>query len=141
MNPSVLSVPKPRPGKPQIVMAPLIDIVFLLLIFFMVTTVFPEQSGLQIEKPESEHTALLTKKYIVIGVDQSGSLYYKNRPVDVQDLKRLLREDLQARPGSIVLVKADRRATTEALIRAMDAGKSSGAKQIGIATDDKALEY
>ncbi|MBU0730005.1 MAG: biopolymer transporter ExbD [Proteobacteria bacterium] len=121
-------------------MAPLIDIVFLLLIFFMVTTVFPEQSGLQIEKPESEHSAQLTNNHFVVTVDQRGEVFFKEKRITMEDLKRLLKETLQFHPDNMVLIKADRRSTTEALIRVMDAGKSCGAKKIGIATDDKATE-
>ncbi|MFC1523333.1 ExbD/TolR family protein [Thermodesulfobacteriota bacterium] len=140
MNPFVLNIPKSRPGKPHIGLTPLVDVVFLLLIFFMVTTVFPEQTGMKIEKPESEHTARLGQKKIVVAVDRTGVIYHRNRVVTIDELKQQLTEALLVHPDNMVLIKADRRTTTESLIRVMDVGKSSGAKQIGIATHDKVDE-
>lgn len=137
MNPYGLDMPRPRPGKPEIVMAPLVDIVFLLLIFFMVTTVFPEHSGLKIEKPKSSQTALLDSKQILIDVDQTGAVFYRKRRVEVRDLVPIVREALRLNPDARVLITADRRSSVESLIAVMDAGRRGGAERIGIATDEK----
>ena len=59
---SPIEMPELHTGKPEVSMAPLIDVVFLLLIFFMVTTVFPENRGFIIEKPESDHSEQLQLK-------------------------------------------------------------------------------
>ena len=124
-------------GKPEISMAPLIDIVFLLLIFFMVTTVFPENDGLVIEKPTSENSAALLDEQIIITLDKYGDAYLKDHPVTTDDIKRVLRVELQSNSKLAVTVHADRRATTEALINIIDAAKAGGAKSLGIATDEK----
>lgn len=137
MNPYGLDMPRPRPGKPEIVMAPLVDVVFLLLIFFMVTTVFPEHSGMRIEKPKSAHTALLDSRQIVVDVDRTGAVYYQRRQVAVRDLVPIVREALRLNPDARVLITADRRASVESLIAVMDAGRSGGAERIGIAADEK----
>ena len=137
MNPSLLSVPKPRTGKPEIVMAPLVDIVFLLLIFFMVTTVFPEHSGMQIEKPKSDQTAILDDRQITISVDERGTVFYRNKRVTIDELRVMLKEDILLQPDKMVLIKADRRARVETLVDVMDAGKGSGARKMGIATDER----
>jgi biopolymer transport protein ExbD len=132
-----LQIPLPQTGKPEISMAPLVDIVFLLLIFFMVATVFPENDGLIIEKPTSENTARLDDDNIVIKLDGKGELHYLGKAVTLSDIRRFLREELALRPDAVVIVHADRRATTESLIQVIDAGKAGGAKHLGIATDDK----
>ena len=137
MDPCLLNVPKPRAGKPDIVMAPLVDVVFLLLIFFMVTTVFPEHSGMQIEKPKSDRTALLDDKQITVSVDERGSVFYRKKRVTIAELKGMLKEDLLEQPEKMVLIKADRRARIETLVDVMDAGKGSGARKMGIATDER----
>ena len=124
-------------GKPEISMAPLVDIVFLLLIFFMVTTVFPENDGLLIEKPDSENAAALDNKHIVIKLDRQGIAYLEERPVTTDDIKRLLKTELSNKPQLAVTIHADRRATTESLIGVIDAAKAGGAQQLGIATDEK----
>lgn len=130
-------LPQPNTGKPEISMAPLVDIVFLLLIFFMVTTVFRENDGLMIEKPASENAAALGGEQIIIKLDQQGVVYFSGQPVTTDDIERLLNVELAINPQLAVTVHADRRATTESLIQIIDAAKAGGAKQLGIATDEK----
>ncbi len=130
-------MPTLNTGKPEISMAPLVDIVFLLLIFFMVTTVFPENDGLVIEKPSSENAAALSDEKIIIKLSQQGIAYLDNRAVTADDIERLLKIKLVRKPQQMVTVHADRRATTEALINVIDAAKAGGARQLGIATDAK----
>lgn len=130
-------LPQLKTGKPEINMAPLVDIVFLLLIFFTVTTVFPENDGLLIEKPVSENSAALGSKQIIIKLDQHGDAYFSGHPVTTVDIKRLLNIELATSPQLAVTVHADRRATTESLIDIIDAARAGGARQLGIATDEK----
>ena len=137
VNGPMLNTIKPKTGKPEITMAPLVDIVFLLLIFFMVTTVFPDNDGLVIEKPRSENAATISKEHLVIKLDQQGIAYFKSHAVTTDDIKRLLRSEFTVNSTRSVTVHADRRATTESLINVIDAAKAAGAKQLGIATDEK----
>jgi len=130
-------MPTLNTGSPEISMAPLVDIVFLLLIFFMVTTVFPENDGLLIEKPSAEYSGNLSNEPFIIKLDQHGTSYVKQQPVTTDDIKRLLHAELAIRPQTAVTVHADRRATTESLINIIDAAKAGGATQLGIATDEK----
>lgn len=130
------STPALDAGSPEISMAPLIDVVFLLLIFFMVTTVFPENRGLLIEKPESIHSEPLAMKKIVFNVDKDGEVFFQKSRIDVKDVERLVREQLATAPDTAVLMHVDKNATTEIFIRVMDACKQGGAKNVGIATND-----
>ena len=136
-NDSTLHIIKPKTGKPEITMAPLVDIVFLLLIFFMVTTVFPDNDGLVIEKPNSDNAAPMSKEHLVIKLDQQGIAYFKGHAVTTDDIKRLLSNELTVNPTLSVTVHADRRSTTESFVNIIDAAKAAGAKQLGIATDEK----
>ncbi|HEB93002.1 MAG TPA: biopolymer transporter ExbD [Gammaproteobacteria bacterium] len=130
-------MPTVNTGKPEISMAPLVDIVFLLLIFFMVTTVFPENDGLLIEKPDSENAAALDNEHVIIKLDRQGIAYMEEQPVTTDDIERLLEIELAKKPQLAVTIHADRRATTESLIDVIDAAKAGGARQLGIATDEK----
>ena len=118
-------------------MAPLVDIVFLLLIFFMVTTIFPDNEGLVIEKPASENAAPLESDNIILKLDQHGAVYFKNRKVDLSELKQLLKSELAGKPDNSILLHADRRSTTEILVQVIDICKAAGALHLGIATDEK----
>jgi len=130
-----IKMPEIDGGKAEITMAPLIDVVFLLLIFFMVTTVFPENRGFVIERPESKHSEPLVMKKIVFTITKEGEVVFDNNPVSTDDVERLVREQLRAAQDTAVLLRVDRRATTEILIKVMDSCKLGGAKQVGIATD------
>jgi len=134
-----LKLPTIKAKGPEINMSPLVDVVFLLLIFFMVTTVFPDKDGIIIEKPESEHAVSLTDKNIIIKIDLNGKAYYQEKPVTINDLKRLLKGQLQINSDLPVIIQADKQTRTEALIEVIDAAKSSGAKQLGLAADEKSV--
>jgi len=134
-----LKLPTIKAKGPEINMSPLVDVVFLLLIFFMVTTVFPEKDGIIIEKPESEHAVSLTDKNIIIKIDLNGKAYYQEKPVSINDLKRLLKVQLQMNSDLPVIIQADKQTKTDALIQVIDAAKTSGAKQLGLATDEKSI--
>lgn len=129
-------LPKPSMGKPEITMAPLVDVVFLLLIFFTVTTVFPDDVGLMIEKPSAESAASLQVDPIVILLDQKGSIHFDKQPIDFEQLKRLLPQAISKQPTAAVIVHADRRATTEDLVHVIDVAKASGAAKLGISTEE-----
>lgn len=135
-----LNIPLPDTGNPEITMAPLIDIVFLLLIFFMVTTVFPEDDGLMIEKPASTHAAELIDENILLKIDKTGQVYYRNSAVTLDDVKRIVSDELAMRPDAPVVLHADKLTTTESLINVIDVSKSAGAKALAIATDEKPIE-
>jgi len=131
-----LEIPELKTGKPEISMAPLIDVVFLLLIFFMVTTVFPDQ-GIIIEKPESEQASRLPNNHMVLKLDQHNKIYFNNAAVTINDIHRLLITEVKLNPDISVVIKADKDSNTGILIQLIDAAKTSGAKLLGIATDDK----
>ena len=133
LNP--ISTPKLNAGKPEITMAPLIDVVFLLLIFFMVTTVFPENRGLVIQKPETKVSEPLAMKKMTFVVSFEGKVEFQKTSIDVDDIERLVRERLSVSPDTAVLLQVDKRASTGIFIKVLDACKAGGAKQVGIATN------
>lgn len=135
MHNNPIKSPSLEAGKPEITMAPLIDVVFLLLIFFMVTTVFPENRGLVIEKPETQQSEPLSMKKITFLISKEGNIRFKDKLVNISDIKRLVKEQLNTAPDTAVLLQVDKRASTEVFIKALDACKAGGAKQVGIATD------
>jgi len=129
-----LNMPKMDCGSPEITMAPLIDVVFLLLIFFMVTTVFPDNRGMNIEKPESKFSESLPMKRVLFELFKDGSVMYKNKTIELADVTRLVESKLATTPDAAVMLNVDKNATTQNLIALMDACKSAGAKRVGIAS-------
>lgn len=124
-------------GSAEINMTPLVDIGFVLLMFFMVTTVFPDEEGIEIEKPQAANARAIRHPPIVLKIDRTGALYLKGRALSPSDARRVLRALISAEPGALVLLQVDKRTATEHLIRAIDLSKASGAERVGIAADEK----
>jgi len=135
-NDDLCPMPKLSLGRPEISMAPLVDVVFLLLIFFMVTTIFPDNEGIVIEKPSSENSASLPDKPFRIQLDQKGQAYINKAAVSLADVTRLLKNQTALKPELNVLLLADRRSTTAQLMALVDAAKAGGAQSLAIATDE-----
>jgi len=133
LNP--IKTPALQAGKPEISMAPLIDVVFLLLIFFMVTTVFPEDHALVIEKPESKAADTLVADKMTFIVDRGGQVEFNKQRILIDDIEMIVSDQLRSAPSTAVLIKIDKQTPTEIFIKVLDACKLAGAKQVGIATD------
>jgi len=132
-----LTLPTIKVKNPEINMSPLVDVVFLLLIFFMVTTVFPDDKGVIIEKPESEQATSVSDDHLIVKIDAESSLFFQDKKLAIKDLERVLKNQLTVNNSLPVIINADKMATTEILVKVIDAAKSSGAKQLGLATNDK----
>ncbi|BAU58057.1 biopolymer transport protein ExbD/TolR [Halorhodospira halochloris] len=127
-----------RNDEPDINLTPLIDVVFLLLIFFMVTTTFVHQTGLDITLPEADTERTDTPPDLLeISIDEGGEYYVAgealvNRELDT--LMRAIREALEDQEVSGVVIRADADAPHRALVRAMDGVGQLGISRVSIAT-------
>ena len=113
-------------------MAPLIDMTFLLLIFFMVTTVFVEEAGVEVHKPRAESAEKLEKNSILIAVTVDGQVVYGNRPIGVNGVRGVVHRLLQSREMPVILL-ADEGSRTGLVVQVIDQCKLAGATQVSIA--------
>lgn len=134
MKDKAISTPEIQAGNPEISMAPLIDVIFLLLIFFMVSTVFPDNRGIAVEKPSSETAEPLHIKKITFHLTHDEQILFKERVINTADVQRIVAETLRAAPDTAVLLDIDRRVIAQRIVSVMDACKKGGADKIGIAT-------
>ncbi len=137
MNPTDM---RPRRRRsPDVNITPLIDVVFLLLIFFMVSTTFDRYSKLRIELPRSaaEPDADNRPASIDLGIDREGR-YYVNRDevinTSVDTLSRALKKALDGREAIPVIISADARTPHQAVISAMEAASRAGLFQLSFST-------
>ncbi len=114
--------------------APLIDCVFLLLIFFMSTTVFPDNAGIKVEKPEAETGKPLTTEHLLIAISKDGEYYYKGAIRPIEEIKEIIKAEIAISPEREIIIQVDRNTITDHLIRVLDAARVSKAKNIAIAT-------
>ena len=124
--------------EPEINLTPLIDVVFLLLIFFMVSTTFEHQSRIQIELPEA--TAQPNKpedESLEILIDAQGRYFLGDQQVvntELKTLKGAIRKAVGEREAMPVIIRADARTPHQAVVRALDATSQLGLVQISLAT-------
>ena len=128
---------KVRPGQEeaQIDMTPMLDIVFIMLIFFIVTASFVKESGITVDKPDAETASKRPKANIFIGIDNRGDIYMLKNKVEKDAVKTTLQDMLLENPESTVVVQADSRAEAESLLKVLDAAKAAGVKNISVAAE------
>lgn len=129
---------KHRREQISIDMAPLIDVVFLLLIFFMVTTTFREESQIEINLPQASNEPMdQVGQPLEIMIDREGHYYVDKIPVintQIDTLKRALRKSMEGRTDPPVIVSADAMSPHQSVVTAMDAARQVGLIHLSIAT-------
>jgi biopolymer transport protein ExbD len=118
--------------------SPLIDMVFILLIFFMVSTTFVKDLKVEIERPKASSATRASTKAIRIHLDRQGAVYVDGLPVKVWMLQSRVRDLLKAGPNRPVLVVTDRLVAAEKLIEVVDQCRLAGAKEVGVASEREA---
>ena len=114
----------------QIDMAPLIDVVFLLLIFFMLTFAIQGQ-GLAINLPEGEETEKVTKD-IIVKIDRNNKLYLNDRQIQIDSLGAALGEDLLRRSDKLVVIDSAPKVKYGLFARVLDVSREAGAEHFSI---------
>lgn len=115
--------------------SPLIDMVFILLIFFIVTTVFVEETGVEITKPEAASQIQLEKNSILIAITDTGNVVYGGREIGISGVRGQVRRLLQEDSRMPVIIQADENVPTRLLVRVLDEAKLAGAVSVNISTE------
>lgn len=130
---SILSPDESHEAEESINVSPLIDVVFILLIFFIVTTVFVRETGIDVERPRAATSGELSREAILIAIDEDGAVFYGGRSLDLRSVQGTVRRLLQGDPRPVI-IQADRRTDTEDLVALIDEIKLGGASAVNIAT-------
>lgn len=115
-------------------MSPLIDCVFLLLIFFIVTTVFVEETGVEVNKPEAASARDLEKNSVMIAITGEGRIVYGGREIALNSVRGVVTRQL-ADPDTPVILLADGSVPTRLLMDVMDEAKLAGARTVSVAAE------
>jgi biopolymer transport protein ExbD len=116
-------------------MTPIIDIVFLLLIFFLLSTNFMTQEGINVKLPLAESTAPQTQEEITVYITHEGLVFLKNEQLSDTQLYTKLKSLIGDDQKRLVTVKADRQIVLNRVVKVMDIIKSAGAGRLCIATE------
>ncbi len=117
---------------PELNIAPLVDMVFLLLIFFLVSTTFSRETGVDVRKPKAQTAQTLSRESILVAITREGTIHINNRKVDLETLHRIVKETLDERQDSPVIIIADKASLTGRMIEVMDECKLAGAEKISL---------
>jgi len=126
---------RPRERKETVLnLTPLIDVVFLLIIFFMLTTTFRTVfQGIKVDLPTTTTPQEKIERNIIISITKDNRLYLDEKEVIESELVRLLKEKLEGREG-LVIVNADKDISHGKVVKTMDMAKQAGADRLGILT-------
>ena len=112
--------------------------VFILLIFFIVTTVFVEETGVDVNKPQAAAASMLEKNSVLIAITAEGKVVYGGREVGVSGVRAIVRRLNEGKGEDDILpviVQADKTVQTDLLVRVIDEAKLGGAQAVSIATE------
>jgi len=114
-------------------MSAMIDCVFILLIFFIVTTTFVDETGVEVDKPQAASAVRLEKTSVLLALTAKGEVVYGGREIGMGGVQPLVRRMLQKEAVPVV-VQADSAAPSGLLVRVIDECKLGGAQKVSIAT-------
>ena len=124
-----------RESSAEVNIAPLLDMVFILLIFFVITTNFSRQSGVEVQKPKAQSAVYQGQKTILVGISREGSVHIHGRQVNLEKLTRIVSSEITRRPTANVVIVADRASMLGRAVEVMDACILAGVKKVSVAAD------
>ncbi|MDF7808190.1 biopolymer transporter ExbD [Pontiellaceae bacterium B12219] len=113
--------------------SPLIDCVFILLIFFIVTTTFVEETGVEVDKPQAASSVQLEKTSIMIAITGNGEIVYGGNEIGISGIRPLVKRMMQKEEVPVI-IQADQNVMSGLMVRVIDEAKLAGAVKVSIAT-------
>lgn len=132
---NITAARKTKKQTPELNIAPLIDMVFILLIFFLVTTSFVRETGVDINRPTASTAINKEKANILIGITKDNRIFMDKKEIDIRAVRLNVLKALAENPESEVIIVADKESHTGTTIMAMDSCKLAGAKNVSIAAN------
>ena len=117
----------------EINLTPMLDVVFIMLIFFIVTAVFVKEPGIQVDRPEAVTAIVPERGAIFIAVSAANEFWIDQRAVDLAGLKPVIERLHAENPEGGVVIQADNEAQNEYVLAAMDAAKEAGVNDVTLA--------
>lgn len=116
---------------------PMLDVVFIMLIFFIVTATFVKESGIDVNKPDAATAVKQEKANILIAINANNQIYIDKRNVDVRRVRPLVERLHAENPQGSVVIQADKESKMDVFVRVWDAAKEAGVENIAIAAQPR----
>jgi biopolymer transport protein ExbD len=117
-------------------MTPMLDVVFIMLIFFIVTASFVKEAGIDVNRPEAATAVKKDRANILIAISDKGEIWINKRRIDVRAVQANIERLHAENPQGTVVIQADKKATTDTLIKVMDASRAAGVYDVSIAAQE-----
>jgi biopolymer transport protein ExbD len=117
-------------------MTPMLDVVFIMLIFFIVTASVVKEAGIDVNRPEAATAVKKDRANILVAISAKGDIWINKRKVDVRAVQANIERLYAENPQGTVVIQADRKATTDVLIKVMDASRAAGIEDVSIAAQE-----
>ncbi len=114
--------------------SPLIDCIFILLIFFIVTTTFVEETGIEVDKPQAASASALDKQSVMIAITPEGAIVYGGKEIGLSGIQPIVRRFVEKEADTPVIIQADEKAPTGIFARVLDEAKLGGAAKVSLST-------
>ena len=122
---------------PDIDITPMLDIVFIMLIFFIVTATFVKESGIDVTRPDAETAIKQNRVAILIAIRDNNEIWINRRKVDLASVRANVEKLHAENPQGGAVIQADRQAETGVLVEIMDQVRLAGVDAISIAAEEK----
>lgn len=114
--------------------SPLIDCIFILLIFFIVTTTFVEETGIEVDKPQAASASDLEKQSVMIAITAEGQIVYGGKEIGMTGVQPTVRRFVEKEESTPVIIQVDEKAPSGLFVRVIDEAKLGGALKVSVST-------
>jgi len=115
---------------------PMLDVVFIMLIFFIVTSTFIKESGIDVNRPQAATAVKKAKANILIAINADNEIWIDRRQVDIRSVRPNIERLHSENPQGSVVIQADKESKTDTLIQVMDASRQAGVYNVSIAAQE-----
>ncbi len=119
----------------EVDLTPMLDVVFIMLIFFIVTASFVKESGMDVNRPDAATAVVKPRGNILIAITPNGQIWIDKRQVDVRSVRANIERLYAENPQGAVVIQADTDSKNGLLVAVMDAAKLAGVQNISIAAE------
>ena len=117
-------------------MTPMLDVVFIMLIFFIVTASFVKEAGIDVNRPDAPTATQKDRANILVAISEKNEIWINKRRIDVRAVQANIERLYAENPQGTVVIQADKKSNTETLIKVMDASRAAGIYDVSIAADN-----
>ncbi len=117
-------------------LTPMLDVVFIMLIFFIVTASFVKESGIDVNRPDAETAQKKERANILVAIDERNQIWIDKRQVDPRAVRANIERLHAENPQGSVVIQADKNSKNERLVQVMDAARQAGVYNVSIAAND-----